>query len=197
MNCYLLFVLDFSFKNAILPGSGKILLSDPFLDEDYFRRSVVLICNHNDDGTFGFVLNNYIDLNLNKVDENFPDLDVKISIGGPVETDSLFYIHEFKNVNDSFEIIKGLYFGGDYNELLENIAESKNQNAVRFFLGYSGWAPQQLDEEIASHSWIVAENIVKHELLDTQNQDLWKFFMEKQGGRFKTIANSPLNPNNN
>jgi putative transcriptional regulator len=190
-------VLDFSFKNSILPGSGKILLSDPFLDEDYFRRSVVLICNHNDDGTFGFVLNNYIDLDLHSVDENFPDLDVKISIGGPVETDSLFYIHEFQNVKDSFEIIGGLFFGGDYNDLIDTIAKSDNKNAVRFFLGYSGWAPQQLDEEIATHSWIVAENISKHELLDTQNQDLWKFFMEKQGGRFKTIANSPLNPNNN
>ena len=197
MNCYLFFVLDFSFKNSISPGSGKILLSDPFLDEDYFRRSVVLICNHNDDGTFGFVLNNYIDLDLHKIDENLPDLNVKVSIGGPVETDSLFYIHEFDNVKDSFEILDGLYFGGDYNELLEKIVKSDNSKAVRFFLGYSGWAPQQLDEEINTHSWIVAENIIKNELLDTENQDLWKFFVEKQGGRFKTIANSPLNPNNN
>jgi putative transcriptional regulator len=190
-------VLDFSFINSILPGSGKILLSDPFLDEDYFRRSVVLICNHNEDGTFGFVLNNYIDVDLRKIDEHFPELNTKISIGGPVETDSLFYIHEFQDVKDSFEIMDGLFFGGDYQNLLENISKAEQKNTVRFFLGYSGWAPKQLDEEIAAHSWIVAENIAKHELLDTLNQDLWKTLMMKQGGRFKTIANSPLNPNNN
>ena len=98
-------MLDFSFTNSILPGSGKILLSDPFLDEDYFTRSVVLICNHNEEGTFGLVLNNYLEFDLHKVDESFPDVNAKISLGGPVENDSLFYIHEFGDVEDSFEIL--------------------------------------------------------------------------------------------
>ncbi len=190
-------MLDFSFTNSILPGSGKILLSDPFLDEDYFTRSVVLICNHNEEGTFGLVLNNYLELDLHKVDETFPDINAKISLGGPVETDNLFYIHEFENVEDSFEIMHGLYFGGDYKSLLKQISSNKDKNVVRFFLGYSGWAPQQLDEEISCHSWIVTENVFKNEILETHREDLWKYFMEKQGGRFKTIANSPLNPNNN
>ena len=190
-------MLDFSFKNSILPSSGRILLSDPFLDEDYFRRAVVLICNHNEDGTFGLVLNNFLELDLHKIDASFPDLNAKISLGGPVESDSLFYIHQFQDIEDSFEIMDGLYFGGDYKSLLKQISKSKTKNVVRFFLGYSGWAPKQLEEEISSHSWIVAENVKKQEILETQIEDLWKYFMQKQGGRFKAIANSPINPNNN
>jgi putative transcriptional regulator len=90
--------LDFSFKNNEPTVKGSILISDPFSDDVYFGRSVVLICEHNEEGTFGFVLNNYIDVDLHQLDESFPDIQAKISFGGPVSKENLYYIHLMTSV---------------------------------------------------------------------------------------------------
>jgi putative transcriptional regulator len=191
-------LLDFSFTNNLLPQTGSILISDPFLDEDFFRRSAVLICEHNDEGTFGLVLNNFIELGIHEIESDFPEINNFLSIGGPVETEHLFFVHSFgSDVKNSLQIRKDLFFGGDYNQLKEKINHDPTKGDVRFFLGYSGWAPKQLDEEIKTHAWIVVNNITSKEILSPPNQDFWMFCMEKQGGRFKSIARAPINPNNN
>jgi putative transcriptional regulator len=191
-------VLDISFKNKLKPQTGTVLISDPFLDEDYFRRSVILICDHNEDGTFGFVLNNYLDIDLHEVDEEFPDIQARISVGGPVETQSLFFIHSFgEEVEGSVNIMGELYFGGDFENIQELLNIPENKNRIRFFLGYSGWGKEQLREELKENSWIVANNISPIEILETTNDNFWQYCLEKQGERFKTISKFPINPQNN
>ena len=192
-------MLDLSFKNNKQPRVGNILISDPFLDEDFFRRSVILLCDHNDDGTFGFVLNNYLDVDLHEVDESFPDNHARISVGGPVETQSLFYVHSLGNVIEgSIPINDELFFGGEYEQIQELLlAEPSNNSKIRFFLGYSGWGKNQLKGELKENSWIVANNIVTEDILNTKNDYFWNYCLEKQGERFKTIAKFPLNPNEN
>jgi putative transcriptional regulator len=190
--------LNFSFNNNEKTKKGSLLISDPFSDDVYFGRSVVLLCEHNDEGTFGFVLNNYIDIDLHQLDDSFPDINAKISFGGPVEKENLYYIHKYQNITDSLEVRSDLYYGGDFNEICKRINESKNpKSEIRFFIGYSGWSFGQLNDEIKSESWITANNIETSLVLDTSLENLWKICLEKQGQRFKLMTKFPRNPMDN
>jgi putative transcriptional regulator len=191
--------LDLSFHNKQKAVEGCVLLSDPFTQDPYFSRSAILLCRHNKKETFGFVLTNYIEIDLNKLDENMPEIITKISFGGPVEKDNLFYIHTFgKEIEGAEKIMDTLYFGGDYEMLFELIkAEPKRINEVRFFIGYAGWDFDQLNNEMKDHSWIAVTNITEKEILSTSSDHFWKDCMTKQGIKFEMISNFPLNPNEN
>ena len=191
--------LDLSFHNKQKAVPGCVLLSDPFTQDPYFSRSAILLCRHNKKETFGFVLTNYIEIDLHKLDENMPEIITKISFGGPVEKDNLFYIHTFgKEIEGAEKIMDTLYFGGDYEMLFELIkAEPKRINQVRFFIGYAGWDFEQLNNEMKDHSWIAVTNISEKEILSTSSDHFWKDCMTKQGSKFEMISNFPLNPNEN
>lgn len=190
--------IDFSFKNNEPTEKGSILISDPFSEDIYFGRSVVLICEHNDEGTFGFVLNNYIDLDLHQLDSSFPDIQAKISFGGPVSKENLYYIHSFPDITDSLQIRNHLYYGGDFEEISNKVNSTVKPNQfIRFFIGYSGWSLGQLKEEIENQSWITANNIETNLILDTEVEDLWKVSLEKQGEKFKLMTKFPRNPMDN
>ncbi len=190
--------LDFSFKNNEPTNKGSILISDPFSDDVYFGRSVVLICEHNEEGTFGFVLNNYIDVNLHQLDDNFPNINARISFGGPVSKENLYYIHSFSDITNTLEIREGLHYGGDFDEITDRIKDAKNPNKeIRFFVGYSGWSVGQLDEEIKNENWITANNISTENIIDTKLDDLWRICLEKQGQRFQLMTKFPRNPMDN
>lgn len=192
-------MIDLSFKNNRFPKKGSILLSDPFINDHYFSRSVIVLCDYSKEGAFGFVLTNYLDVDLAILDSSFPIKQAKISVGGPVDTEHLFYIHQFgERVDEAIQIMDGLYFGGNYTQLQEIILEKKeNEKKVRFFLGYSGWSATQLVEELKENSWIVVDNILSDEILNTSITDFWKHCMEKQGKRFQIISQFPKNPNEN
>jgi putative transcriptional regulator len=192
-------VIDLAFKNNKKPSVGNLLISDPFLDEDYFRRSVVLLCDHNSEGSFGFVLNNYLDIDLHEVDASFPDIKARISVGGPVETQSLFFIHSFGDeVEGGIPINDELSFGGDYEQIQALLEADKTvASKIRFFLGYSGWGEKQLTGELKENAWIVADNISTVEILSTSDDQFWNHCLEKQGERFKTISKFPINPQDN
>jgi len=191
--------LDLSFHNKQKAVQGCVLLSDPFTQDPYFSRSAILLCRHNKKETFGFVLTNYIEIDLHKLDENLPEIITKISFGGPVEKDNLFYIHTFgKEIEGAEKIMDTLYFGGDYEMLFELIkADPKRINEVRFFIGYAGWDFEQLNNEMKDHSWIAVTNISEKEILSTSSDHFWKDCMTKQGSKFEMISNFPLNPNEN
>lgn len=190
--------INFSFKNNEPTEKGSILISDPFSDDVYFGRSIVLICEHNDEGTFGFVLNNYIDLDLHQLDKSFPDIHAKISFGGPVSKENLYYIHSFPTISGSLKIRENLYYGGDFEEVSQKIIHLEHPNKhIRFFIGYSGWSVGQLDEEIESQNWITANNINTALILDTKIENLWKICLEKQGDQFKMMSKFPRNPMDN
>jgi putative transcriptional regulator len=192
-------MVDLAFKNNRFPKKGSILIADPFLNDNYFTRSVVILCDFSNEGSFGFVLTNYLDVDLATIDSTFPVKNAKISVGGPVETEHLFYIHQFGDqVDESIEIMDDLYFGGNYSQiqtLLE--ANTDNHKKVRFFLGYSGWGYTQLIEELKENSWMVVNNVTSSEIIETDREDFWKYCMEKQGKRYQIMSKFPKNPNEN
>ena len=143
-------MIDLRPSSDQVPERGSVLLSEPFIEDPFFKRTVVLLCEHNEEGSFGFVLNNYIDIELDQIVDEFPHLPYSISVGGPVKNTNLFYIHTLGDlIPESVMVMEGLYFGGDFEVLKAKlIAGEVEWSAVRFFIGYSGWSANQLEEEM-------------------------------------------------
>jgi putative transcriptional regulator len=168
------------------------------LNDPYFKRTVVLLCEHNHEGSFGFVLNNYIDVELDQIMEEMPHFPTRIRIGGPVRNSNLYYIHSLGDeIKDSVEIMPGIYMGGDFDHLKKLLIAGKlEKENVRFFVGYSGWSADQLQSEIESNSWFVT-NVDKDTVMNTDIEDLWKVIMKQQGRQGEMIANLPEDPSLN
>lgn len=192
-------MIDLAFTNSLEPAKGKLLISDPFLDEDYFRRSVIYLCEHNNEGSFGFVLNNFININLHELDENFPEIPTHISLGGPIEPNSLYFLHTLGDqIQNSILVSDGVYLGGDFQELSNLVKEDFTLiDQIRFFIGYAGWSPDQLEDEITKNAWVVMNLKSKEDLFNTSNAHSWKSYMENLGGKFKIMSKFPLDPRDN
>ena len=188
--------MDLTVNNNIEPTKGRLLLSEPFLQDEYFSRSVILLCEHNDEGSFGFVLNNYLDIDLYEVSTNFPNIPAKVSLGGPVKNQNLYFIHTLGNlIPDSTLICDTIYLGGDFEVLSKKLLDNPSLlEHVRFFLGYSGWNHGQLKEELTEKSWLVLDKFDTKEVMDTSYLDIWKDLMSQQGGKYKMMAEFPLDP---
>lgn len=192
-------MIDFlNYRNNKKPKKGCFLLSEPFLDDDYFRRAVILLCEHNEDGSFGFVLNNYISIALKELVEDLGDFNAIVSLGGPVAPNNLYYLHTLGNkIPGSKEVLKGVYLGGEFDVLKTLINEKAiKPNQIKFFLGYSGWESKQLDREMREDSWIVTKPSVKL-LMGKEDKNLWENVMNKMGGKYSIISKYPINPSLN
>lgn len=192
-------MIDFRFENSLEPHKGSLLIAEPFLNDSYFARAVVLLCDHTEEeGTFGFVLNNFVELDLGELVEGFPEIETSVSLGGPVDTSNLFYIHRLPNIENSLEVNEGLYFGGDF-ETIKDILEANPKEAenIRFFIGYSGWSKGQLSDELVEKSWIVVNDYNVSTIFNTNDTSIWKHILEKQGAKFKVMTNFPKNPSDN
>lgn len=177
---------------------GHLLISEPFLGDPNFERSVVLLCEHNAQSSFGFVLNQKTDMTLMQVWEETSYCDFPIYIGGPVQKNTLHFIHRLGNqIDNSLEIAKDLYWSGDYEQVatLLNFGKIKEHD-IRFFLGYSGWSENQLANEIQQNAWIISQGDSSF-IFDTQSKDFWRGILKKMGGKYKMIANYPIDPSLN
>ena len=190
--------LDISKINKLSPEKGSVLISEPFMSDEHFKRSVVYLCEHNEDGSFGFVLNNFLDISLFELVEDIVNEEFKVSFGGPVSPDHLFYVHTLKDeLNGSYEVMPGLYTGGKFEDLIPLINTGViTPNEIRFFLGYSGWEAGQLETELSVSSWIVGKTNVNR-VLNTHDKGLWKKILDEMGGKFKMISNFPEDPSLN
>lgn len=177
-------------------AKGTILISEPFLEDPNFKRSVVLLVEHNLEGSVGFVLNQRTDLAVNMVMEELSSVTTSLFQGGPVEQDRLNYIHTRSEIPGCGKVCEGVYFGGEFEQVLKGLDLGMyDTSEFKFFVGYSGWAPGQLEAEMEQKTWILAnmaaENIMSHELIDN---DLWKKAIQLSGGKNVLLANSPETP---
>lgn len=181
--------------NNIKPEKGKILISEPFAKGYYFKRSIILLLEYDDKGAMGFVLNKPIKKMIPEVMAEFPDFKPKISIGGPVGRNKMYFLHTLgKDVLEgAIEILDGLFWGGDYQKLKEYINSGFITNEqVRFFIGYSGWTDRQLDDELKNNYWLVedidAQRVMNHD------KNIWRDVLNDLEPRYKMWANFPENP---
>jgi putative transcriptional regulator len=181
--------------NNVKPAKGKILISEPFLLDYYFKRSVVLLAEHNEEGTFGLILNKPVDLLLSDVIKDFPYFDAPVYLGGPVKTDSLYFIHTLGNlIEESLEILPGLSWGGDIEHIRELITIGKiGPKDIKFFVGYSGWVSKQLEGELNRNSWLVS-TIRPTQVMKYNNEKMWINSLKNLGGNYAYWTNFPSDP---
>lgn len=184
--------------NNLKPVKGRVLISEPFMGDYYFGRSVILLAEHNEESSFGVIINKRVTAKFNEVLKDFPNFDALVFLGGPVETDSLFYLHTLGNqLEGAAEILDGLYWGGDIEALKELILIKKvNPADIRFFVGYSGWSPNQLEEELKRNSWVIS-NFSKNDLLKMNPEEMWEKLLENLGGNYKYWTKFPIDPTMN
>jgi len=188
-----------TFRIMIAAKTGTILIAEPFLKDSNFMRTVVLICRHSNElGTFGFTLNKQHPQSLHSFFPEIRNKDLPIFTGGPVQMDTLHYIHQYPEFfDDAEEIIEGVYWGGNFEALKILMNAGKIEpNKIKFFLGYSGWESGQLEEEMNENTWLVTP-ASRHLIFDTAAQETWKASLQQMGGKYQLLANYPIDPHLN
>lgn len=177
-------------------NKGQLLIAEPSIIGDLsFNRSVILLAEHNEEGSVGFILNKPFSFSVNNL---LPEINASFKIynGGPVEQDNLYFIHNVpKLITDSIEISNGIFWGGDFELTKELINEGKiNKNNIRFFLGYTGWDANQLEDEMQTNSWIISKNIYENKIISKSSTHFWKEKILELGGDYLIWSNAPENP---
>ena len=167
------------------------------LDQN-FKRSVILLTDHNEIESIGFILNQPTKLDVNDLIDGFPYFDAPVYIGGPVQKDTLHFIHSMGDlIDDSIYLKENLYWSGNFQTLMKLVVEKKIfSSQIRFFAGYSGWGPGQLEKELEEQSWILAPGN-SDIALRQHNHKLWKNFISQMDKEYAIWANMPEDPNLN
>lgn len=177
------------------PAPGILLIADPFLKDPNFLRTVVFLCEHREEGSFGFVLNRQYE---NTLDELIPELEeykLPVFYGGPVQQDTIHFLHQYpEEVPGGIEVLKGVYWGGDFDKLVEMIKRgSADTQKIRFYIGYSGWSNGQLTDEMKEKSWLTVKATRK--LIFHHNyEEIWKESLKLLGGDYEMMINFPIDP---
>jgi putative transcriptional regulator len=182
--------------STISVAVGRILISEPFMLDPNFKRSVILLTEYSEAGALGFILNHPGEFLLGDILPEVSYSDLPVFIGGPVANNTLHFIHRCpEKIGEGIAIGDGIFWGGDFETVKELIKHyNLKPSEIRFFTGYSGWTPEQLDNEIKEDSWIVA-NQIKTETIFNNNEDtLWREAVIGLGQRYAHIANFPENP---
>jgi putative transcriptional regulator len=177
------------------PAAGVLLIADPFLKDPNFMRTVVLLTEHQDEGTVGFVLNRQYE---NTLDELIPDIDglpVPVYYGGPVQMNTIHFLHcRPELVPGGVEIMPGVFWGGNFDTAMELLKEGTiAPTEIRFFIGYSGWSNGQLEGEMEEKTWLTVE--ATNELVfHPHAEEIWKASLRHLGGEYEMMINFPIDP---
>lgn len=179
-----------------VPSKGKLLVAEPsILGDASFNRSVILLAEYSATGAVGFIMNKPLPYTLRDL---LPEMNADLPVfnGGPVAQDNLYFIHTVPQfIQNSIEISDGIYWGGDFETTRDLINSHQiGPEEIRFFLGYSGWDAEQLDEELSSGSWYLTPNHLKTRLIHDDLADYWKRQMNELGGDYLIWSNAPDNP---
>lgn len=183
----------------IQPEKGKLLIAEPALTGDVsFSRSVVLLAEHNHDGSVGFILNKPLEYTINDLVSEI-SASFQVFNGGPVEQDNLYFIHKVPDlIDNSIEISDGIYWGGDFEKIVQLINSNLiSEEDIRFFLGYTGWDSSQLDKELSSKSWVIVPNAYESNIIQKKSDAFWREKMVELGGDYLLFSNTPENPSLN
>jgi putative transcriptional regulator len=181
-----------------IPGKGKILISEPFLPDTFFNRSIVYLTDHTSEGSVGFILNKKLDVKVNDAIEGFDSWTDTLNMGGPVAPDTLHYIHNLGEViPKSVHVDSNICWGGDIDVIRNLIAFNKiRQSQIRFFLGYSGWSAGQLERELKENSWIIAK-VRSDVIMGNRGNDTWKMVLRSFNNKYRMWADFPESPEMN
>ena len=170
--------------------NGQLLIAGPPLLDPNFRRTVVLIAEHTEQGALGVVLNRASDLEVAEGAPELADLvppGQRVFVGGPVEPSGVIVLAEFEDVSEAVSVAIG-----DVGFLAAGRPPSGTRRA-RVFAGHAGWGPRQLDTEVAREDWII-EPATPDDVFTPDPERLWSQVLERKGGRYALLARMPLDP---
>ncbi|MEO7769187.1 MAG: YqgE/AlgH family protein [Ferruginibacter sp.] len=179
----------------ISPATGILLIADPFLKDPHFMRTVVFICEHQNEGSFGFVLNKQYELTLDELILSFEGFPIPVFYGGPVQIDTIHFLHQYPElIPGGQEVFKGVYWGGDF-EMVTKLVKNKEIDfkKIRFFLGYSGWSDGQLNDELKEKTWLTV-SATRKLIFHPEPDELWKDSLKHLGGDYEMMINFPIDP---
>lgn len=171
--------------------TGRILISTPYFNDPFFNHSVVLLTDYEEEHTAGLILNRQLPYTVREV-VNEIKVDDSIYFGGPVLTDAVFLLHNFDSCPEASRLLPNVYVG--YNPVLLSVIEHHAiQNLKhKFLLGYAGWSPGQLEDEIVHNMWVVAP--ASHALVfDTAPEDIWTRAVHRLGPNYEHWLRIPKN----
>lgn len=184
-------------NSAYKPLPGRFLVSEPFMHDQNFQRTVVLLVEHNEEGSLGFVLNRRLKVGLSELIEDMPDTAAPVFWGGPVEKYTLHFVHRIPDLPGARHVTGETYWNGNFTVLKDMIADGVvPAEDLTFFVGYSGWGEGQLTGELDRKSWIVApEN--EQLIFGEDTSDLWRATLRGMGLKYQIISNYPVDPSLN
>ena len=179
----------------IQPAPGILLIADPFLKDPNFVRTVVFLCEHRQQGSFGFVLNKQFDQTLDELIIELEGFRLPVFYGGPMQQDTIHFLHQYPDlIPDACQVGPGIYWGGNFETLTALIkSNSIDPGKIKFFIGYSGWGDGQLFDECKEKSWLTVSatrNLVFH----TNHSEVWKGSLKHLGGEYEMMINFPIDP---
>ncbi len=176
-------------------SAGILLVADPFLKDPNFMRTVVLICEHNEDGSFGFVINRSYEYKLSELIEDAAGIEVPVYYGGPVQMNTIHFLHQYpEKIEGGIMVGEGIYWGGNFANALNYIKNGEiDPGNLRFFIGYSGWSQGQLEDECKENSWLTVKAIRKI-VFHNDTSEIWKDSLRHMGGKYEMMINFPIDP---
>lgn len=180
------------------PSGGRILVSQPSLNDRFFGQSVVMLADHGPEGSFGFIVNKPAKIKLSKVTDEFGSFDMDLYLGGPVHAENLFFVHtKGELIRNSLKILDGVFWGGNIDQIRNMILSGEmTKNDIRFYVGISGWEPKQLEREMTENSWIVLDGLKRY-VFGPSPAVLWKKIVLTLGEDYAPWVNFPFDPNMN
>ena len=172
---------------------GTFLIATPEIDMGMFFRGVILLCEHNQNGSFGLVINKKLDLELPEEIINIHNLSnprVEIRAGGPVQTNQMMLLHTSKTIpNQTLQICEGVYLGGDLQFLQDCLADEHGPD-VHLCFGYAGWGAGQLEREFLDGSWYL-HPASSHFIFNVPAEKLWQQLLRDMGGKYASLSMIP------
>jgi putative transcriptional regulator len=181
-----------------IPEKGKVLISEPFLPDTFFNRSIVYLTDHTAEGSVGFILNKKLDVKISDAIAGFDSWNENLNMGGPVAPDTLHYLHSLGDrIPGSVSVDDDIYWGGDIDTIRKLIRSgSIKQSQIRFFLGYSGWSAGQLERELKDNSWVILK-VNPGVVMNNRGVDTWKRVLRSAKNKYRMWADFPESPEMN
>ncbi len=176
--------------------SGRLLLSVPQMLDPNFMHTVVFMCDHTEEGALGMVVNQAAPYSLAELvpdHENLAGIEFPVHLGGPVAQDTMQFLHRVpRAITAGREVAPGIYLGGEVPDLARHLRYGgEAQMEVRLFMGYSGWGAGQLEAELASGSWVVAD-VDRDVVFGSPDQEqTWRRVMRGLGEEGRRLSQLP------
>jgi len=179
-------------EKALELKPGCIVIAKPFWEDDVYKRSVILIVEHNTEHSLGLIINKESTV---QVEEALPDIDCdrRVFFGGTFERSEISFLHTIKSITEAGPLTDNLYVGGD-TEKLTMMLETKqiDFNKIRFIAGRVQWQSGMLEKEIKEENkWWVSTITAKEIFEDNAPETLWSFKLLQSGNMYGLFAHVP------